>query len=175
MTVELNYIANVQKIFADYKSLGEKAMAQVEDQRLFWIFNNDSNSVAKIVQHLSGNMMSRFTNFYEEDGEKPWRNRDMEFETLCTTKKEVYDSWEKGWLCFLNVINNLKPEDLTKTIVIRSENHTVLEAINRQMAHYSYHIGQIVYLSKMLNETGWQSLSIPKNKSDEFNKKMMGN
>lgn len=172
--IENNYISNTQKVFAQYKTLAEKAMAQVEEKRLFWTFNNDSNNIAKLVQHISGNMLSRFTNFYEEDGEKPWRDRDMEFETLCTTRNEMNDTWEKGWTCFFNILNNLKEEDLSKTVVIRGENHSVLEALNRQLAHYSYHIGQIVFLAKMLNETGWQSLSIPKNKSAEFNEKAFG-
>ncbi len=171
--IATNYITNTQKVFAQYKTLAEKAMAQVEDKRMFWVFNNESNSVAKIVQHLSGNMLSRFTNFYDEDGEKPWRNRDLEFETLLTTREEIYEAWEKGWSCFLNILNTLHEDDLQKIIVIRGENHTVLEALNRQLAHYSYHIGQIVFLAKMLNETGWQSLSIAKNKSGDFNQKMM--
>ncbi|MFN0033043.1 MAG: DUF1572 family protein [Flavobacteriales bacterium] len=173
MSIENNYIENVQQLFAQYKSLAEKAMTQVEDKRLFWEFNNESNSIAKLVQHLNGNMLSRFTNFYEEDGEKPWRDRDTEFETLLTTRLELNEAWEKGWQCFFNILNNLKENDLMNTVVIRGEKHTVVQALNRQLAHYSYHIGQIVFLAKMLNETGWHSLSIPKNKSVEFNEKMM--
>lgn len=168
------YIHNIQKIFETYKSLGERAMDQIEEKRLFWVFNNDSNSVAMIVQHLSGNMISRFTNFYDEDGEKPWRDRDREFETILTSKEEVMEAWNSGWAVFLKVIHELKDSDLEKTVLIRGEKHSVLEAINRQVAHYSYHIGQIVYLSKMLNQSGWQSLSIPKNGSDAFNEKMFG-
>ncbi len=154
--------------------MGEKAMAQVEDKRLFWCFNNDSNSVAIIVQHMSGNMMSRFTNFYEEDGEKSWRNRDREFEHIVTSREEMMDVWEKGWTTFLNVINNLRDLDLERTVYIRSEPHTVLEAINRQLAHYSYHVGQIVFLSKMIADQEWKTLSIAKNKSGEFNAQKFG-
>lgn len=172
--MQTEYITTTQKTFATYKALAEKAMAQVEEKRLFWIFNNESNSIGMIVQHISGNMVSRFTNFYDEDGEKPWRDRDREFEVILSTREEVMEAWNSGWNVFLNVINNLQPEDLSRTVYIRGEAHSVFEAINRQLAHYSYHIGQIVYLSKMLNETGWQSLSIPKNKSGEFNREKFG-
>lgn len=162
--MKTSYIKNVQAIFAQYKALGEKAMKQVEDKRLFWVFNNDSNSIAMIVQHLHGNMISRFTNFYEEDGEKPWRNRDMEFEAVITTREELMTSWENGWECFYKVLHNLHDLDLDRTVYIRNEAHSVMEAINRQLAHYSYHVGQIVFLSKMLADKEWQSLSIPKKK-----------
>ena len=172
--MEAEYIKNIQKTFPTYKELAEKAMRQVEEKRLFWIFNNESNSIGMIVQHISGNMVSRFTNFYDEDGEKPWRDRDREFEVILSTREEVMEAWNSGWNVFLDVINNLQPEDLSRTVYIRGEAHSVFEAINRQLAHYSYHIGQIVYLSKMLNETGWQSLSIPKNKSGEFNREKFG-
>ena len=174
MNVSENYIKNTRAIFLNYKTLGEKAIKQVEEKRLFWAFNNDSNSLAIIVQHMSGNMLSRFTAFFDEDGEKSWRNRDLEFEPMLTTKKEVLDQWEKGWNCFLDVINSLKEEDLEKTVLIRNESHSVMEAINRQLAHYSYHIGQIVFLSKMVAAVDWKSLSIPKNKSQDFNDRMFG-
>ena len=173
--MKTEYIKNIQAIFRQYKTLGEKAMEQVEDKRLFWVFNNDSNSVAMIVQHVSGNMLSRFTNFYEEDGEKPWRNRDREFESVLSTREEVMSAWNKGWDCFMNIINNLHDLDLERTVYIRGEAHSVMEALNRQMAHYSYHIGQIVFLSKMVAEKEWQSLSIAKNRSQEFNDKKLGN
>jgi len=172
--MKTEYIKNTQAIFLQYKKLGEKAISQVEEKRLFWEFNNNSNSIAIIVQHMSGNMMSRFTNFYEEDGEKPWRNRDKEFETAVTSRAEMMELWEKGWTVFLSVINNLRDLDLERTIYIRNEPHSVMEAINRQLAHYSYHIGQIVFLSKMVADESWESLSIPRNKSGEFNSKMFG-
>ncbi|MBL0317431.1 MAG: DUF1572 family protein [Flavobacteriales bacterium] len=170
--MKAEYIKNIRAMFLQYKTLGEKAMSQVEEKRLFWTFNNESNSIAMIVQHISGNMISRFTNFYEEDGEKPWRNRDREFESILTTRAEMMDAWEKGWKCFLDVVNNLQDLDLERTVYIRNEPHSVMEAINRQIAHYSYHIGQIVFLSKMVAEQDWKSLSIPKNQSREFNDQM---
>jgi hypothetical protein len=170
--MKAEYIKNIRAMFLQYKTLGEKAMSQVEEKRLFWTFNNESNSIAMIVQHISGNMLSRFTNFYEEDGEKPWRNRDREFQSILTTREEMMDAWEKGWKCFLDVVNNLQDLDLERTVYIRNEPHSVMEAINRQIAHYSYHIGQIVFLSKMVAEQDWKSLSIPKNQSREFNDQM---
>ncbi|MDZ4823896.1 MAG: DUF1572 family protein [Flavobacteriales bacterium] len=163
------YLQNLRTLFPFYKSLGEKAIAQVEEKRWFWCFNNDSNSIAMIVQHLSGNMLSRFTNFFTEDGEKPWRHRDKEFESILTSREEVMEAWENGWAVFLEVLDNLVEEDLEKVIYIRNEGHTVVEALNRQLAHFSYHIGQLVFLSKMVAQDPWQSLSIPKNKSENFN------
>jgi hypothetical protein len=172
--MKTEYIKNIQSIFLQYKTLGEKAMSQVEDKRLFWAFNNDSNSIGMLVQHISGNMLSRFTNFFEEDGEKPWRNRDKEFESLLSTREEVMSAWNKGWDCFLHVVNGLHDTDLERTVYIRGEAHSVMEAINRQLAHYSYHIGQIVFLAKMVAESEWQTLSIAKNRSQEFNDKKFG-
>ena len=167
-------ISNWQKTFRQYKTLGEKAMVQVPDERLFWTFYNDSNSISMVVQHMSGNMLSRFTNFFEEDGEKPWRNRDKEFELLISSREEMMLAWDKGWLCFFQILDNLKSTDLDRKVIIRNEEHTVIEAMQRQLAHYSYHIGQIVFLSKMLAIENWNSLSIPKNGSGDFNNKMMG-
>jgi hypothetical protein len=172
--MEKHYIQNIQNIFLQYKAMGEKAMVQVEEKRLFWAFNNESNSIAVIVQHLSGNMISRFTNFYEEDGEKPWRSRDQEFEPILSTRIEMMEAWTNGWNVFLQVIDSLEPADLQKIVVIRGEQHTVVEALQRQLAHYSYHIGQIVFLSKMVAQESWNSLSIHKNQSNDFNNKMFG-
>ncbi len=173
-STETLLIANWKTTFLTYKSLGEKAMAQVPEERLFWTFYNDSNSLGMLVQHMSGNMISRFTRFFEEDGEKPWRNRDREFESILTSRKEIMDAWEAGWVCFFGVLNELRDSDLHKTVLIRGESHSTIEAFNRQLAHYSYHVGQIVYLSKMLAIEGWKSLSIPKGGSDGFNQKKMG-
>lgn len=165
--MQQHYIDDALRIFRQYKVLGEKAMAQVQDdQRLFWTFYNDSNSIGMLVQHLSGNMLSRFTSFYESDGEKHWRNRDMEFESVLSTREELMHHWDKGWICLFQVLDNLRPDDLNKIVTIRGEEHTVMQALNRQMAHYSYHIGQIVFLSKMLAIDRWDSLSIPKKRSD---------
>jgi hypothetical protein len=174
MSPSSSLLSNWQKLFRQYKLMAEKAISQVPDERLFWTFYNDSNSIAIIVQHMSGNMLSRFTNFYDEDGEKPWRNRDKEFESVFTTREEVMLAWDKGWMCLFSVLDSLTENDLEKHILIRSETHTVQEAFQRQLAHYSYHIGQLVYLSKMLSIENWKSLSIPKNGSDDFNRTKMG-
>ncbi len=163
------YLESVKKQFLYYKLLGEKAIAQLDDPQLFISVNDDTNSIAVIVQHLSGNMLSRWTDFLTTDGEKEWRNRDGEFEEIITTKEELMNSWNKGWDCFFNAVNALAPEQLETIIYIRNEGHTVMEAINRQLAHYPYHIGQIVFYAKMLKKAEWDSLSIPKNKSNNYN------
>jgi hypothetical protein len=155
-----------------YKSLGETTINKLTTEQLLWQYNEASNSIAIIVQHISGNMLSRFTDFLTSDGEKIWRNRDVEFETVAKTKEQVLDIWHKGWQCLFNTINTLSVADLEKIITIRQENHTVIEALNRQLAHYPYHIGQIVFIGKMILNDDWQSLSIPKNKSQDFNKSM---
>ncbi len=165
------YITSVTKQFEYYRSLGEKTFEQVDEQKLFFKFNEDSNSIAIVVQHLWGNMMSRWTDLFTSDGEKEWRKRDVEFEECVTTKDELMRKWNEGWTCLFNVLNNLKEEDLEKIIYIRNQGHTVIEAINRQLAHYPYHIGQIVFLGKMLSSNNWQSLSIPKNQSGQYNSK----
>ena len=169
------YIDSVKKIFLQYRNLGEIAMAQVDDNALFHQFNEDSNSIATIVKHLWGNMLSRWTDFLTTDGEKPWRQRDAEFENDIKTRAELLEKWNEGWDLFTNSLSELGPEDLTKTITIRSEPQSVTDAINRQLAHYSYHIGQIVYLCKVLKKDEWNSLTIPRNKSKEFNAEMMKN
>lgn len=164
-----NYITSIQKQFNYYKSLGDKTFQQLNDDEIHWQFNEDSNSVAIIVKHIVGNMLSRWTNFYIEDGEKEWRHRDTEFEDTYKTKAEMLAAWQKGWVCLFEIINPLKAEDLERIIYIRNEGHTVLEAINRQLCHYPYHIGQIVFLGKLLKDEYWKSLSIPKNQSTAYN------
>jgi hypothetical protein len=164
-----NYLESIKKQFLYYKTLGEKAIDQLEEEQLFISVNEDTNSIALIVKHLSGNMLSRWTNFLTSDGEKEWRNRDSEFEPSFTTKKELLDLWDKGWNCFFTAINALSEDQLETIIYIRNEGHTVLEAINRQLAHYPYHVGQIVFYAKMLKNSEWTSLSIPKNKSNNYN------
>jgi hypothetical protein len=154
---------------AYYKSIGDKAMLQVSDKQLFWQPNPESNSIAMIVQHLSGNMLSRWTNFLTTDGEKENRNRDTEFEPILNARQDVLDVWEKGWSCFFNALDQLNESNLETIIYIRNEGHTVIEALNRQLAHYPYHIGQMVFLGKMLMDEQWQSLSIPKGDSEVFN------
>lgn len=130
-----------------------------------------SNSISVIVKHLWGNMTSRWTNFLTEDGEKSWRDRDAEFESSITSRVELMEKWDQGWKVFLNAIKELKNEDLEKTVYIRNEGHTVIDAIHRQVAHYSYHIGQIVYLGKIIKGEDWDCLSIPRNKSEDYNRK----
>jgi len=156
--------------FLYYKSLGEKAIAQIEDEKkLFWQYNEDSNSIATIVKHLSGNMISRWTDFFTSDGEKEWRNRDGEFENDIKTSAEIIAIWDKGWERLFKTLDEIKPDDLEKIIYIRNEGHTVMEAINRQLAHYPYHVGQIVYIAKMIKSSSWESLSIPRNRSKDYN------
>ena len=164
-----SYLESVIKQFQYYKSLGDKTFEQLSEDQIFYTLNDDTNSVAIIVKHIAGNMLSRWTNFLLEDGEKEWRNRDQEFENSFTTKKEVIDYWEQGWNCLFDAITPLIIDDLDKIIYIRNQGHTVTEAINRQLCHYSYHTGQIVFLGKMLTNEKWQSLSIPKGNSKQYN------
>lgn len=164
-----SYLESVKKQFLYYKMLGEKAIDQLEPHQLFVAINEDTNSIATIIKHISGNMLSRWTDFLTSDGEKEWRNRDAEFENDLQSKEEVLKIWDKGWDCLLNALNSLKPEQLSDIIYIRNEGHTVIEAINRQLAHYPYHIGQIVFYAKQLKNSSWGSLSIPRNKSGNYN------
>ncbi|OJV51774.1 MAG: hypothetical protein BGO31_11575 [Bacteroidetes bacterium 43-16] len=157
------------KLFEYYKSLAEKAMAQVSDEKLFWQYNADSNSIAIIVQHLWGNMLSRWTDFLTADGEKEWRDRDAEFEDLIRDRTELYTKWEAGWACLLQALRPLNESDLNKIVYIRNQGHTVTEAITRQLAHYASHVGQIIYIAKMVAEQPWQTLSIAKGASNDFN------
>ncbi len=156
------------KRFRYYKELGERAMAQLPDEALFWQYNEESNSIAIIVNHLHGNMLSRWTNFLTEDGEKPWRTRDAEFENEIQNREQLRQKWEEGWDCLLKALENLKEEDLSRKVFIRSEAHTVSDAIFRQLAHYAYHIGQMVFLAKMIQNEDWQTLSIARGKSKEY-------
>jgi len=169
MKTDESYLESVKKHFLYYKMLGEKAMDQLEPEQLFVAVNEDTNSIATIIKHISGNMLSRWTDFLTSDGEKEWRNRDAEFENDLKSKEEVLKVWNKGWNCLENALENLKPEQLSDIIYIRNEGHTVIEAINRQLAHYPYHIGQIVFYAKQLKNSEWNSLSIPKNKSGNYN------
>lgn len=169
MESNIPYLDSVKKQFLYYKMLGEKAMHQLEPEQLFIAVNEDTNSIATIVKHLSGNMLSRWTDFLTTDGEKEWRNRDSEFDNDIQTQEGVMALWNKGWDCFLEALDSLQPEQLSTIIYIRNEGHTVVEAINRQLAHYPYHIGQIVFYAKQLKTSEWESLSIPKNKSNSYN------
>jgi Protein of unknown function (DUF1572) len=167
--VASHYLDEARRQFRGYKRLGEGAMAQLRDEDFFVTLDPESNSVAILVKHLAGNMRSRFTDFLTTDGEKPDRFRDREFElTGATTRADVMKWWEAGWNCVFTAIEALKPEDVTRTVTIRGEPHTVLQAINRQIAHYAQHTGQIVFLAKHLRSSEWKTLSIPRGKSEEF-------
>ena len=160
-----NYLENIKKQYQHYKSLGEKAIEQIDEAHLSWQYNEESNSVAIIVQHLWGNMQSRFTNFLTEDGEKEWRKRDEEFEKELKTKEELFLKWNEGWNRVFETIGTLKNEDLDKTISLYQKPILVYEALIKFLTHYSYHIGQIVFIAKMVTNDRWVSLSIPRKKS----------
>jgi Protein of unknown function (DUF1572) len=155
--------------FQYYKLIGEKTFAQLSDEQLFWQCNEESNSVATIVKHLAGNMLSRWTDFLTTDGEKEWRNRESEFENDIKTREDLLALWNKGWQCLFNALALITEDDLEKEIFIRNQGHTVTESINRQLAHYPYHVGQIVFIGKMLCDSNWNSLSIPKGNSQQYN------
>ncbi|WP_026629800.1 DUF1572 domain-containing protein [Dyadobacter alkalitolerans] len=173
--MESTYLSSVVKQFEYYKMLGEKAMMQLPDEALFWRYNAESNSIALIVNHIVGNMLSRFTDFLTSDGEKPWRNRDAEFEDMFANREELLTYWNKGWDCLLNALGELTEADLEKIVYIRNDGHSVVEAINRQLAHYPYHIGQIVFIAKMAAGEKWEALSIPRNKSNDYNARKFTN
>ena len=154
-----------------YKDLADKTFDQLNDADFHYQFNEESNSIAVIIQHMSGNMLSRWTNVLTEDGEKEWRQRDDEFSIHDYSKKQLLDIWEKGWKCFINALESLTEEDLLKTIYIRKESLTVIDAINRQLVHYPYHIGQIVYVGRMIRDHDWKNLSVPKGESAQYNQK----
>lgn len=198
MTTQESFLTSAKKQFLYYKTLGEKAMNQLEPEQLFFAANEDTNSIYIIVKHLHGNMLSRWTDFLTTDGEKEWRNRDGEFDDnssvyhhpeiasgshemlkhpdsyrdqhdLEIKKNELFKKWNEGWACLFSAIDSLTPEQLSQIVYIRNEGQTVVEAINRQLCHYSCHVGQIVFYAKMLKKTDWESLSIPKNKSKDYN------
>jgi hypothetical protein len=164
-----HYLQSAKRQFILYKQLGERTLLQIPEEKLFWQFNPESNSLGSIVKHLWGNMLSRFTDFLTTDGEKPWRNRESEFDNDIKTRAELLDKWEEGWKCLFEALAPLTGEDLKKNVYIRNEKHSVMEALNRQLTHYAYHVGQMVFLGKMICGKEWQSLSIPRGKSDLFN------
>jgi len=158
------YLKDMKTTFAKYKAMGEKTFVQLSEDDFHFILDEDSNSISIIVQHISGNLISRFTDFLTSDGEKPNRNRDSEFEEQQLSKTELIERWNNAWKILLNVVINLKNEDLLKTIYIRKEPLLVLEALNRSLTHTAYHVGQIVFLAKHLKKNDWKTLSIPKKK-----------
>jgi hypothetical protein len=168
MNFENHFLENTIGVFKNYKTLAEKSFAQLDSTKDFhYKPDEESNSIAVIIKHISGNMISRWTGFLITDGEKPTRNRDTEFLEETETRDELLEIWDKGWAVFLNTLNSLTEKDVLKTVTIRGEGLTVTQALNRQTAHYAYHIGQIVFLAKHIKNKEWQSLSIPKNKSGE--------
>ena len=167
--VSKHYLEEARRQFRGHKRMGEAAMAQLQDADFFVTLDPESNSMAILVKHLAGNMRSRFTDFLTSDGEKPDRFRDQEFEvTSATTRADVMRWWEEGWARVLGALESLKPEDVMRTVTIRGEPHTVLQAVNRQIAHYAQHVGQMVFLAKHLRSKEWKTLSIPRGKSEEF-------
>lgn len=165
-----SYLTSVVKQFEYYKGLGDKTIDTLTFDELQKEFVEDSNSISIIVKHLVGNMLSRWTNFLTEDGEKEWRQRDLEFEDTYISKQALFNNWNTGWDCLFKAIKPLNESDLARIIYIRNQGHTLTEAINRQLAHYAYHVGQIVFLGKLLKGENWQSLSIPKGDSLKYNK-----
>jgi hypothetical protein len=164
-----HYIDEARRQMRGNKRLAEGAIAQLKDEELFVTLDPEANSIATLVKHLAGNMRSRFTDFLTTDGEKPDRFRDQEFElTPATTRADVMRWWDEGWARVFAVLDSLKPEDVMRTVTIRGEPHTVLQAVNRQIAHYAGHIGQIIFLAKHLRSNEWKTLSIPRGKSEEY-------
>ena len=163
------FIGSAVKRLKYYKELGDKTFTQLNDWDFHYQPNNESNSIAIIIQHMAGNMQSRWTNFLTEDGEKEWRQRDDEFEIHNYTKHQLVEVWEKGWACCLGTLESLKKKDLKKTVTIRQEPLTVIDAINRQLAHYPYHVGQIIHIAKTIKGKNWTNLSIPKGNSAAYN------
>jgi hypothetical protein len=163
------YLEEIKRQFRGHQRMGDKALAQLEEKEFFVTLDPESNSIAALVKHISGNARSRFTDFLTTDGEKPDRFRDQEFEvTATTTREEVIRWWEQAWTYVFRTLDGLKPEDVLRTVTIRQEPHTVMQALNRALAHYAQHIGQIVFLAKHLRSSNWQTLSIPRGRSEDF-------
>jgi hypothetical protein len=163
------YLITVIRRLKYYKDLGDKTFEQLNDADFHYQFNEESNSIAVIIQHMAGNMISRFTNFLTEDGEKNWRQRDDEFMVHQYSKQQLLELWDKGWKCFTGTLESLQEDDLLKTVYIRQEPLSVIDAINRQLAHHPHHVGQIIYVGRMIKGAAWKNLSIPKGQSTQYN------
>ena len=170
--ITTSYLTDSLDLFRYYKNLAERAMTQVSDEQLGTVLDGEANSIAVIVKHMAGNMRSRWTDFLSSDGEKPGRNRDTEFEDAPATREALLALWEQGWQYLFSALEPLSESDLQRTVTIRGEAHSVMQAINRQMAHYAYHCGQIVLLAKHLGHTEWKSLSVPRKQSADFNRRV---
>ncbi|MGE7836148.1 DUF1572 family protein [Viridibacillus arvi] len=173
MNIGENYLNIVTNRFMEMKKLGDQTFHQLDDEQLYWSNHEGSNSIAVIVKHVGGNMVSRWSDFLSTDGEKPTRNRDLEFDDSYLPREELIRIWEHGWQILFTTLADLTEQDLLKKVKIRGEDHLVMAAIERQISHYSYHVGQIVYIGKLLKTSEWQSLSIPKGQSDQFNETML--
>lgn len=173
MSFETDFLRSARKEFLRYKTMGESSFTQLDELELLHTYDPEDNSIAQITKHIVGNMKSRWTNFLTEDGEKTWRHRDTEFEAPYTSKEEMLQAWESGWKCVFEALDSINTENFNTPIYIRKEPHSIMEAIHRQLAHYSSHVGQIVYLAKSLKGAAWQSLSIPKGQSEAFNRQFM--
>ncbi|QDQ02528.1 DUF1572 domain-containing protein [Lysinibacillus fusiformis] len=167
------YLKVVQERFTRVKADGDQTIAQLNNEQLHWAFNEDANSIAVIVKHVSGNMISRWSDFLTTDGEKSTRNRDDEFNDSLATKEAIIATWEKGWQVFLQALHGLTEQDLLRLVTIRGQQHTVIDAIERQMAHYASHVGQIVYVGKQIKGNQWKTLSIPRGQSQAFTDAML--
>jgi uncharacterized damage-inducible protein DinB len=168
-----SFVNDSKAIFQQYKRMAEGAMAQVTDEQLTATLDPEMNSIAQIAKHMAGNMRSRWIDFLTSDGEKPTRNRDSEFEEPPMTRAELMATWNEGWSCLFGALDGLTDADLTRTITIRGEAHSVMQAINRQVAHYSYHCGQIIFLAKHLQSSNWTCLSVPRKRSEDFNRRVL--
>ncbi len=174
MNCQENFMQAAKSQFLYYKSVGDKTFAQLSDDDLFWQPDEESNSIAIIVNHLWGNMLSRWTDFLTSDGEKPWRNRDMEFENVIQNRRQLLEKWEEGWQCLFQALDSVHHDNFDTKIYIRNQAHSIIDAVTRQLCHYAYHIGQIAYIGKMAAGAQWQSLTIPKGKSKAFNAEKFG-
>lgn len=172
MSFTEDFIQSVRFEFERYKILGEKTFVQLSDEELHWKPSDNDNSITIIVKHMAGNMLSRWANFLTEDGEKSWRHRETEFENPPKTKEELMLLWEKGWNCLFDALDQITDSNFNTKIKIRDEEHSIIQATHRQLAHYANHVGQIVYMGRMIKKKDWQSPSIPKGGSDTFNRKM---
>ena len=165
------YLFNIKKQFKSYKEVADKTIAQLSEEDLYWSYNEESNNIACIMIHLSENMLSRWTDFFESDGEKDWRDREGEFAVEGLSYEELKERWEKGWNCLFSALDSMNADNFDKPVLIRNKKVKLIETIGRQIAHYPYHIGQIAYVGKMILNDKWQSASIPKGKSEEYIRK----
>lgn len=173
MEYTTHYLKSARFEFERYKTLGDKTFVQLSDMDIHWKYREETNSIALIVKHMVGNMLSRWTNFLTEDGEKPWRNRETEFTDPYPDKDAMLSAWEKGWQCLFDALDSVNEHNFNAPILIRSEKHSIVEAVHRQLAHYANHAGQLVLLGTMIKGPDWISPSIPKGGSESFNKTKM--